>query len=131
LIFHVSGRPGLGALAGHRYFNRKGDKMSNVIRILEALGSEAPAEAWNREVSDRLQETAALSPEIAAALISGDQASLVELLGARCNVFCGVFPAKNDEEEEEKAPAKEEDDDSKDDGEKNSADSVRITALAS
>jgi hypothetical protein len=67
--------------------------MSNVIDLLAQLGSGTLAQLDEAAL-------APLDPQVRAALLSGDQARLVELLGGRSNMVCGLFPAKEKDKEE-------------------------------
>ena len=49
-----------------------------------------------------------ISIDLAAAIKAGDQQRLVALLGARTNVACMVFPAKEDDSEDQKVPDEQE-----------------------
>ncbi len=75
--------------------------MSNVIQLLEKIGQDS---ALRFAATDELNSETALAdvrPEIADALKIGDQEKLVALLGARTNIVCAVFPAKQDEDEKD------------------------------
>ena len=74
--------------------------MSNVIRFLEAMGSQQLSSA------EYAASVAALEVDASQrqALLKRDQAGLNDLLGGRQNVFFGVFAA---EEEEEQGQAQE------------------------
>jgi hypothetical protein len=76
--------------------------MTKAIELLERFGQDAGLRA---QILDEVQNALSrsdISPELAAALTSGNQSALDTLLGARTNVACMVFPAKDDEDEEEK-----------------------------
>lgn len=67
--------------------------MSNVIELLAQLGSGTLTQ---------LDETAlaALDPALRAALVAGDNQRLVELLGGRSTMVCGLFPAKEKDKDQ-------------------------------
>jgi len=68
--------------------------MSDVIALLEKMGALGVLSASDRSAAIR---QAALDPEIASALLSGNSAQLNALLGARSTMVCGLFPAKDNE----------------------------------
>ncbi len=84
--------------------------MSNVIQLLERLGRDADAINSADAILNHAAATSDLSAEIIIALKTRDQAMLIALLGARTNVFCAVFPAKQDEDEKDKQDEDEEED---------------------
>lgn len=91
--------------------------MSNVIRLIERLGQDSAACRSTDTIALEPAEKSAIAPQVIDALKSGDQARLLLLLGARTNVFCAVFPAKQDEEDEGQKDGQDEDEtDSPDDG---------------
>jgi hypothetical protein len=116
--------------AGNHQFSYRGFQMSKVIRILESLGAHPNQQSWSSDDTNHLNEVNSLSPELRTALLKGDQQLLVKLLGARSNIFCGVFPAKQDEDESETTPSKKEEE-PKDDTEKASSNICRALAIAS
>lgn len=86
--------------------------MSNVIEFLEKMGSDARLRhSGTGQIAATLQQSN-LDPELAAAILAGDQKRLEVLLGARTNVICGMAPAEEeqqpdkDREEEEIRPAR-------------------------
>ena len=83
--------------------------MSNVIDFLERLGKDADLRYAPHPELDHAMQEAQMSPEVRAALISGDQHSLEKLLGVSANVCCAIHvPLQEDEEganEKEKVKA--------------------------
>ena len=81
--------------------------MSNVIQLLERLGQDAEARCSAEATLNRIATATQVSADIVSALKSGDQSRLSSLLGTRSNMYCQVFPAKQDDDE------KQQDDDDK------------------
>lgn len=105
--------------------------MSNVIQLLERLG-QSPVDNHSIETFlDQATTSPSVSLAIAKALKSGNQSDLVALLGARTNVFCAVFPAKENDGEDEKKDDDDEKDSPDDAGEKSLDRSTRQVAIAS
>jgi hypothetical protein len=75
--------------------------MSDVIDFLEKLGQDS---ALRHASLDGVLARAQLSPEVRAALASGDQHALKTLLGSG-NVCCMVFaPLEEEQEESQREP---------------------------
>lgn len=74
--------------------------MSDVIEFLERMGKDsqlrhAPQAALKRALSDTR-----MSPQLEAALMSGDQAGIEAVLGINSNVCCMIYiPTRQDEEQ--------------------------------
>lgn len=79
--------------------------MSNIINLLEKMGQSAEFRYASAEQLTVLM--ANTDPALIDAVIAGDQHRLDELLGARSNIVCAVYPADEPAREE---PQDEEDD---------------------
>ncbi len=78
--------------------------MSDVISFIERLGQDSELRYGTRETFERALASEPISPELRAALASGDRHQLETLLRASSNVCCVVFvPVETAEEDE---PAK-------------------------
>jgi hypothetical protein len=83
--------------------------MSNVIDLLDRLGRDADLISGIEEAIEGERVNASISTEMAEALSRGDTQYLIEALGARTNVACMVFPAKQDDDEDEEKQPDEDD----------------------
>ena len=95
--------------------------MSNVIDFLERMGQDAQLRHASRSEVELVLKDAQIDPELQAAILAKDRATLETLLG-HVNVCCMLAPAKEDEEEEESP--------SRDDEEISLESVVRVVALA-
>lgn len=77
--------------------------MTDVIDILERLGSDASLRDAPREVLERALAAEPMDETVRAAMLSGDSVELQWLMGAGAQ-FSVIMPS-----EEEEAPAEEED----------------------
>lgn len=102
--------------------------MSIVIDLLEKMGQDAALRSMNSDAVASALSRAEISSEIAEALSTGNQALLTELLGARANVSCMVFPAKQDDDEKDPEDDKDVPDDDKEKGMRQSFDLVAIAS---
>ncbi|OGO81661.1 MAG: hypothetical protein A2203_05640 [Chromatiales bacterium RIFOXYA1_FULL_46_5] len=76
--------------------------MSKIISLLEKMGQNAEFRYAN---TDQLATLVAdTDPALLNAVITGDQAGLEKLLGARTNVVCGLHPADQPDEEPQDEP---------------------------
>ncbi len=82
--------------------------MSNVIELLDRLGKCGNDGDSVREVLIEAKRDGGIPTDLLADVESGNHAQLSMKLGARTNVYCAVFPAKQDEDEQDD---KEPDDD--------------------
>lgn len=98
--------------------------MSNVIQLLERLGQDAGTNHAIAADLDQMATNASASPEVIDALRSGDHSRLVALLGARTNVFCAVFPSKNNEDDQD-TPDGDDDKDAPDNDDNDTEKSIR------
>lgn len=76
--------------------------MSKIISLLEKIGQEPEL----KTIVD-LQEITdfnSLEPDVQAAIFSANVQQIMEILQARANVICGIFPAEEPEEKPEKQP---------------------------
>lgn len=86
--------------------------MSNVIAFLEKMGQNATMRHATLNEMELVLTCAQIDPELQGAILSRDQSRLEELLGARTNLVCGVFPGKEDDDDEkEPEPSTPDDDD--------------------
>ena len=83
--------------------------MSNVISFLESVGQDADLRHATKDELELALSKAQISPELHAAILHGDQARLIALLGAKTNVVCAVMPGKEDDDEGEESPSKDDD----------------------
>jgi hypothetical protein len=98
--------------------------MSNVIRFLERLGTDAQLRHASDGELEQAMIGAQIDPAIRDALLRRDQRRLEELLGANANVCCMIFvPAQEEPEEQEEDDDKEPD---QEDGGEEKA--IRLTA---
>jgi hypothetical protein len=97
--------------------------MSSVIHLLQQIGENANLMQASNDQLATFVEPANLGDQLQSALIAGDHAQLVNLLGARTHVVCGL--AAPDQDDEQKDNDKEEDKDNPADGNK-----VRAIKLA-
>lgn len=89
--------------------------MSNVIDLLERLGSDPSLRHASDATLEQALLDAQLDPSIREALMARDQRKLEMLLGATANVCCMIAtPAQEEDDEEE--PCKDDDDDHQDGG---------------
>jgi len=86
--------------------------MSDIIDLIERMGQDSALRYASRPVLDKVMSEARVSPELRAALASGDQRLLESVLGATTNVCC-VVNAPLTEEDEDATPRKANDDKSK------------------
>ncbi len=105
--------------------------MSKVIELLEKIGQDAALRSSQGNVVTQALARSEISPEIANALASGDQGQLVALLGARTNVACMVFPAKQDDDDSKESPDRDDDRDAPAETEQPVGMQQREVALAS
>ena len=81
--------------------------MSNVIDFLERLGGDSSLRHAPLARVERAMLDAQMSPQLRAAVASGDQRVLEKLLGATPNVCCTVHaPLREDEEDDEQKQKK-------------------------
>lgn len=73
--------------------------MTNVISFLQAIGADAKPMAES-DYADAVA-TLDIDPEMRAALIARDQATINRLLGGRGNVFSLLVPAEDDDKKDE------------------------------
>jgi hypothetical protein len=74
--------------------------MSDVIDFLEKLGQDSQLRHAPQGALKRALRAARMSPELQAALMSGDQASIEAVLGIDSNVCCMIYvPTRQDEEQ--------------------------------
>ncbi|MDF3126998.1 hypothetical protein [Rheinheimera sp. 1928-s] len=79
--------------------------MSVVIQLLEKMGQSSELRYANAEqLAELMADT---DPMLVAAVISGDQQALEQMLGARTNVVCGVHPADQPDGDEPAEPEQE------------------------
>jgi hypothetical protein len=90
--------------------------VSNVIDFLERVGADASLRYASGEAVDEALKLAGIDPGVRAAIASGDQGALEQLLGGRTNVCCVIF--EPDEEEEEGEEEKEDEEEGEDEKEK-------------
>jgi hypothetical protein len=83
--------------------------MSNVIRFLETMGQDAALRHAIQNDLELALTRAQIDPQLQAAILGNDRAQLEALLGAKANVCCMVFPAKEDEDDEEEEPSRDDD----------------------
>jgi len=74
--------------------------MSNVIQVLEKMGSDATLQ--NNDAIQTLLASTELETEMTQAIASEDVTSLAHQLDVCLYLVCGVFPAEDDDESEEK-----------------------------
>lgn len=76
--------------------------MSKIISLLEKIGQEPEL----KTIVDlqRVTEFNSLEPDVQAAILSGSVQQIMEVLQARANVICGIFPAEEPDERPEKQP---------------------------
>lgn len=99
--------------------------MSNVIQLLEKIGQDSALRSAATDVLNSETALADVRPEIADALKFGDQEKLVAILGARTNIVCAVFPAKQDEDEKEDEREDDKDEDERDSPDEKSLKNIR------
>ncbi len=78
--------------------------MSNIINLLEQLATKA--NLLNEAEIEKLIVESQLDDTLKVELLNKNIEAIKEALNARAKVFCGIFPAEDDESEE-----KEEDND--------------------
>ncbi|WP_233079531.1 hypothetical protein [Rheinheimera soli] len=79
--------------------------MSVVIQLLEKMGQSSELRYADAEqLAELMADT---DPMLVAAVISGDQQALEQMLGARTNVVCGVHPADQPDGDEPAEPEQE------------------------
>lgn len=79
--------------------------MSVVIQLLEKMGQSSELRYADAEqLAELMADT---DPMLVAAVISGDQQALEQMLGARTNVVCGVHPADQPDGDEPAGPEQE------------------------
>ena len=83
--------------------------MSNIINLLEQLATKA--NLLNEAEIEKLIVESQLDDTLKAELLNNNIDAIKEALNARAKVFCGIFPAEDDESEE-----KEEDNDESKEG---------------
>lgn len=71
--------------------------MSNIVKFLEKVGQDCDLRAAKTHAWQAALDQQVLSPELRQALLNRDQSALTTLLGARSNVVCAVFPAREPE----------------------------------
>ena len=71
--------------------------MSNIVEFLEKVGQDCDLRTANPQAWQKTLTEQKLSPQMHAALLGRDQHALSALLGARNNVVCAVFPAREPE----------------------------------
>lgn len=71
--------------------------MSNIVKFLEAVGQDCDLRNASQQQWQTALTAQSLSPAVRAALANRDQSALTTLLGARNNVVCAVFPAREPE----------------------------------
>ena len=79
--------------------------MNKTIKLLEEIAVDATL--INNEAIQEKILSADISEEVKSALVEKDFEEVVKFLDARSKIFCGIFPAEDDEPSE--------DDDSEDD----------------
>ena len=83
--------------------------MSNLIAFLESLGRDAAVPTQGDDFAAAVR-AADLDDRAEAALLSGDHATLAQLLGARPTMICALFPADDQPAEDEPQPEGDEPD---------------------
>jgi hypothetical protein len=74
----------------------------SVISLLQQIGENAHLMQASNDQLATFLEPAELSDVMKSALISGDHAKLINLLGASANIVCGLAtPDQDDQEKEE------------------------------
>ena len=82
--------------------------MSNIISFLERVGQDAELRCAGKTGMAAALTAAQVDAEAFSAILNGDRDHLEQLLDARSNLVCAVFPAK-DEPDQDEAPVPEED----------------------
>jgi hypothetical protein len=73
--------------------------MSNVIEFLERVGQDSRLRYASDGVLERALQKSKISPQLQAAVMSGDGAEIEAVLGGHRNVCCMInVPAEEDEE---------------------------------
>ncbi len=70
-------------------------KMTQIIELLEKMGQDASLQ--NESKLATLIESIELPENIERAILTNDSEELAQDLNTRPNIFCGVFPAEDDE----------------------------------
>jgi len=90
--------------------------MSNVIDLLEKLGSDPLLRHASDAVLEQALLEACVDPAIREALMTRDQHKLETLLGATANVCCMIATPAQEEDDDDDQPSKDDDDDHQDGG---------------
>lgn len=75
--------------------------MSKVIEFLNNMGGDAQLRYADAAQLAAVLARTQIDPAVRDAILGGDQAALVALLGARTNVVCGFAPAQDDDEQDQ------------------------------
>lgn len=91
--------------------------MSNVIDLLERLGSDPALRHASDATLEQALIAAQVDPAIRDALLARDQRRLETLLGASANVCCMIAtPAREEDDDDDDDKRKDDDDDHQDGG---------------
>ena len=72
--------------------------MSNIIDFLERMGQDAQLRHASGNEVERALIKARIAPAMRAVILGENSRRLEDLLGAKANVCCGLYPVESDED---------------------------------